>query len=303
MGADIKPYTSYAPQPLRIRLGGPRNNHGDNAVTYAGITYKDFAVRGTKKNRTPVCGNVTPPDGGACTPVPIVEDGYAMIGNTPSNQELAVESDDNGSVGSVAYLRFASIEGKPSKAVLRMHTLNQSSAGGNAGQICRVDDDAWSAAQLTWETRPVVSMACVGPAGPVGVDQEVEWDVTGIVPSTGRVNLAALSTVSDGVHYYSTESSATLGPRLCVEGVVPVVPDAGGSESGTVDSGSKDSSLDGALDASGGNPDAGRKGLAGADDEGGCGCRSAGGGRSGMALLLPIALWALRRRRTRAREA
>jgi MYXO-CTERM domain-containing protein len=56
---------SYAPKPLRVRLGSPRHGISDVAQMPVGITFKDMVVAGDPGPMTPVCdAPPPPPDGG-----------------------------------------------------------------------------------------------------------------------------------------------------------------------------------------------------------------------------------------------
>lgn len=306
--------TGYAwgPRALHFSFGSTRSR----AVSYSGLpigaVFSDLVVDAID-GPVASCPSVMPvdagppPDAGACDgSLRATQDVTAAswepaVYSVPS--ELNVEADAAGTPTGVVYVRFPPVGGAVARAVLAVHTTMSPSAGGGSGQVCRVSDDTWSETTMTWATRPAVSGACSGGAHPVGVSEEVAWDVTSLVTATGDQNFAIVSNDSDGAHFYSRESGGcVLGPRLYVQ-LAPPGSDAAAS-------------LDAAgsnIDAAGSNIDAGsaRDAHAGIDanvrDAGtsarplasGCGCHVAARRPPpvlvALALLLMIARRPLRR--------
>jgi MYXO-CTERM domain-containing protein len=184
-------------------------------------------------------------------------------------------------------MRFPPPGGAVRRATLRLRTSSSGSAAGGSGEICRVEGGVWDEATLTWATRPTVSTVCSGGARRVGPNEDVTWDVTGIVTGSGEQNLAIVSTDADGAHFLSREAGGCeLGPRLEVElapgtdsGAVP------GTDSGTTSG-----------DDAGAGVDAGRRG--GVDMA--CACRAGShrstGARWALAALALALAWRARRR-------
>src|SRR5262249_54723875 len=141
--------------------------------------------------------------------------------------DLNPELDNALNLVGVAYLRFPPPGGVPTSATLTLHTQTFASAAGGSGHICRVDDDTWSETTMTWANRPPVSMLCTSGDHAVGPDEEVSWDVTSLLTSSGDQNLAIMMASSDSPHYFSREAGGcTTGPRLVLQ-VSPLPPDAG----------------------------------------------------------------------------
>jgi uncharacterized protein (TIGR03382 family) len=313
---------TYAPQPLRIRLGTPRAGQVSGAAVPIGVTFSNVVIEGTAGSQTPVCGAPAPdagvppqPDAGctAATAGPLADATAASwtTGVFPDSSDLNVEADASGNPTGVVYLRFPPLGGVATHAVLRLHTQATGSAAGGSGQICRVDDDAWSEGTLTWANRPPLSSVCTGGARSVGADSEVEWDVTALMTASGNQNLAIVSASSDGAHYYSREQGdCARGPRLVAD-VVPPGPDAGPDAGPAVDAGlpAPDASAagDGAIsprpDGSVGRPDSGlfddpdgggTTTHPGGNALGSCGC---GGGGLALPALAMLAAGVIRRRK------
>jgi hypothetical protein len=141
-----------------------------------------------------------------------------------------------------------------------------------------------------------VSTACAGEARTVGGSETVTWDVTSIVPSSGDITLAIVSTDPDGAHFHSRESGGCAqGPRLALD-VVPATDDAG---PGTDGGGDASTDMDG-----GGGADGSARADAGArrpEVSSGCTCRAARGGGAGADLVVVavIAAGAVRARKRR----
>ncbi len=292
----------FGPSDLHLMLGSPRNDTGLSAMPI-GAVFSDLVVDGTMGALATCPGGAPdagpPPDAGACDPSRLaVADATAASWQPsvfPDPNDLNVEGDGTSPPG-IVYLRFPPAGGAVTRATLRMRAASISSARGGSGQICRVDG-TFDEATLTWSTRPTVSTTCSGGAHMIDAGDEVTWDVTSVVPASGDIVLAVVSTDGDGAHYLSRESGGCAdGPRL----ELALAPGGDGGpprDAGTA----RDAGTSGGVDAAaprmdGGNAttDAGRGHELGS----GCGCRAAGS-RSAAALgLLPLlALLALRRRR------
>ncbi|MFO0597797.1 MAG: DNRLRE domain-containing protein [Myxococcaceae bacterium] len=305
----------YAPRPLRIRFGGPRHQgvYPGIAMMPLGITIKDVVVTGTPGTMTPQCGAM-PPTGGGGGSMPPVGGGAGGGGGgapggavgalqdvTAASWESGVFSDPNDlnveGGQSVVYLRFPSFPNGVDHAQLVVHTQDTGSAAGGSGRVCVVADDAWSETAMTWSSRPALG-ACVGAERSVDSDADVDWDVTSLVQPGKRVNLAIVSTDSNGAHFWSKEAGRIAPKLVVVESMTPPVVDAGTPVQPPVDAGQPE--LDAGQPPIVGVPPAGQPGQQPApldapgniDARGGCGC-SGGGGVALLALLVP--LWSRRR--------
>lgn len=286
---------TFGPSDLHMMLGSPRNDGGLAAMPI-GAVFSDLVVDGTMGElatcpSTPIPDAGVPIDGGTCTGGAIADATAASweSGVFPDAFDLNVEGGAGGS-GGVAYLRFPAVSGTVTSATLTMATSGVPSAGGGSGQVCRVEG-SWDEATLTWSTRPTVSTTCSGGARTVGGSETVTWDVTSLVSAGGPVNLAIVSTDSDGTHYFSRESGGCAsGPRLDV--VTTPGSDSGGLDAGGVDGGGADAP---GLDASAPGADTGprRRG-----EDGGCGCAVVERRAPGAAVVLAtLALAAVTRGR------
>lgn len=297
----------WSPQPLRVRIGTPRNDgvYPGDVYMPAGLVFRDLIVDGTAGAMTPVCGapvvdggsgGAPPADSGSATAEYGVLQDVTAASWQPAVFEdvtdLNVEGPGTPSEpGSVVYLRFPPVAGSVDKAVLRVRAHAYSSAAGGSGIVCRVDDDSWQETTLTWATRPQISTSCAGASAGVDPDSDVEWDVTSLVTGGGNVNLAIVSTDPDGSHFLSKEAGTGPGPKL----VVLAGPSSGSGGSA------------GALGTGGGWQDGGSHGgnggsapAAGSGDDSGCGCRMpapASAPATAAACLALLALFARRRRR------
>lgn len=306
---------TYAPKPLRVRLGSPRHDgvYPGAALMPKGLVFKDVLITGTPGAMTPVCGSIgtggtagaggTPGDAGA-EDAGSSENEYTVLADvTAASWETGVYPDQNdlnpegdgASPVAVAYLRFPPVSGTVVNAVLKLRTAKAASAAGASGVICGVADDSWSETSMTWANRPPVGSSCVGVSSSVDPDMDVEWDVTALVKTGANVGLAVVSTDSNGVHYLSKEASATQGPRLYVKTTNAQPSDAGSGGFGNA----------GGISASGGAGTGGKlpSGGTNASDDGGCGCRtpSRSGDRRALvgAAFLIVAARRLRRRTRR----
>jgi MYXO-CTERM domain-containing protein len=306
---------SWAPQPLRVRIGTPRNDGIYPGEVYMppGLTFKNMLVEGTAGARTPACGEpavdagaggsggAPPADAGATTTeYAVLQDVTAAAwesGVFPDVDDLNVSGGSPSEVG-IAYLRFPPIAGTVDKAILRLRAHAFASAEGGSGIICRVDDDSWQETTMTWATRPEVSTQCAGTSRTIDPDTDVEWDVTPLVGGGGNVNLAIVSDDLNGAHLLSKEGAAgaPTGPTLIVV-ASPSSGTGGGAASGGANSGGSGWSDGGSLGGSSGKPAAGN-----ADgDDSGCGCRTPATrtGSALSALLLGLGLLIVRRQRRR----
>lgn len=317
----------YAPQPLRVRFGSPRNDgvYPGTAYMPAGLKFRDVYITGTPGTQTPVCGAMMPDAGaggsggtGGAAPDAGTEEGvYPAIqdvtaaswesGVFPDVNDLNIEGAGDGSPAAIVYLRFPAFAGVAKKAILRLRTQAFSSAAGGSGIVCAVADDTWQEATLTWATRPPVGTACAGAAVSVDPDTEIEWDVTPLISGNGNHNLALVSADPDGAHYVSKElGGSAKGPRLYVVADTSS-PDAGaGSSGGTSGSGGSAHGTGGS--GANGGTGAGSHGSGagngitetGGGNGSGCGCRiegSAAGAGAVWAATLAFAMLLLRRRR------
>ncbi len=144
------PFTgTYAPQPLRVRIGSPRNDnvYPGEAFMPAGLTFKDVLIEGTSGSATPACNLNPTPDagaagatssdaGGGATTESVLADVTGASWETgvfPDVTDLNVEANADTTPSAVVYLRFPPVTGSVDKAVLRLHTQSSSSAAGESG--------------------------------------------------------------------------------------------------------------------------------------------------------------------------
>lgn len=313
---------TYAPQPLRVRLGSPRHDgvYPGAAFMPKGLVFKDVKVTGTASVRTPVCGATSvdagPIDTGVAPDASVMPGEVAVLQDVTAASwepgvysvvtDLNVEATSAGAPSGVVYLKFPPFVAPPKKVVLRMHTGDAPSSQGGSGEPC-LTDDAWSETTLTWATKPAIGAACAGDARSVDADVDVDWDITSLVAaaSAGNRNLAIVSHDANGAHYLSKEASATRGPRLLVVAGDPI-PDAGTADSSASDA--TDAVSDAGSDAlSIADTSTPADGSAPTNDlengdvvAGGCGCEvpSTRSPRDMSELVLLLAAVALARRRS-----
>lgn len=305
---------TYAPQPLRVRIGSPRNDYDPEMPI--GITIKDVKVSGTKGAMTPLCAASSVGAGGgagaggagaggtgaggassgmALSPLADVTAASWQTGVFPDVTDLNVEGDGTSPTG-IVYLRFPPPPGPVAKATLEMRTHVFDSAAGVTGTIHGVMDGTWSETTLTWATKPAYAAPPFGTAVMVGADTLAGWDVTALV-NAGVTNFALVSTASDGAHFRSKEEPTGEGPRLVVElatgGAGGSVGVGGGSTAGTGGASAAGATGAGAMSAGGaaGKSAGGSVGASGATSTGGkggfgaSGGSFANGGKSGGALV------------------
>lgn len=329
---------TYAPKPLRVRLGSPRHGISDVAFMPIGLTFKDVTIQGEPGPMTLVCGAEEPPDAGpppdagasetdagvSASELPAIQDVTAAAwveGVFEDTSDLNVEGSDDGEPRGVVYLRFPLVEGVVKKAILRLKAHDYGSASGGSGAVHGVSDTTWSETTMTWDTRPPWDSTPHGVAQSVDPGDELAWDVTALV-ALGTVNFALVSSDPDGSHFVSKEAGgAATGPRLYIEvEPKPPGPSAGsgaggagggtssGAGAGSTGSGATTGGSGGATGASG----AGGQGLSGnpasdgsGDSGSGCSCRvepSGAASATRWVALIGAAAVALRRRR-RARSS
>jgi hypothetical protein len=314
----------WAPQPLRVRIGTPRNDGIYPGEVYMppGLTFKNMLIEGTAGARTPACGapvedagaggsgGSPTSDGGVnTTEYSVIQDVTAAAwepGVFPDVNDLNVSGGSASELG-IAYLRFPPVTGSVEKAILRLRAHSFSSAAGGSGIVCRVDDDTWQETTMTWATRPSYSTQCAGTSKSIKPDTDVEWDVTPLITSGGNVNLAIVSEDLDGSHMLSKEGAAgaPTGPTLIV--VASSSSGTGGTGGAGGSAGSANVGGTGWEDAGPLGGAAGKPAAGGSKDEAtsGCGCRTptARTGSALSALLFGLGLLVARRRRSRARSA
>jgi len=101
-------------------------------------------------------------------------------------------------------------------ATLRLTVGSSSDDGsGQGGDVHGAGAAVWSQSTLTWNSAPAAGPA-LGSIGAVKIGATYAVDVTGSVAGDGPVGFRVTNTSSDGARYYSTEGSATKGPRLTV---------------------------------------------------------------------------------------
>ncbi|MGZ3422024.1 MAG: CBM96 family carbohydrate-binding protein [Polyangiales bacterium] len=297
-GVDLAtlPYDgTYAPKPVRVRIGSPRHGISDVAFMPKGITFKNLIVTGEPGTMTPACGAVVETDAGATDAGASVLEALADVtvddsvtGVFPDTTDLAVEA-ATGTPSEIVFLRFPDPSGWVKQATLKLHTAAFASATGGSGTVHPVSDGSWSETTLTWATKPSWAPESFGAPKTVDPDQDVEVDVTSMVQSGVR-NFAIVSNDPNGAHYLSKEAPGGKGPKLVVEYGTPP-PDAGAADASDTDA---SIATDGSLGLDGGK---------GVDDdvvrddgvEGSCGCRLPRARASASPLLFLLGIAVLRR--------
>jgi hypothetical protein len=298
------PYAgTYAPKPVRVRIGSPRHGISDVAFMPKGLTFKNLLVTGEPGTMTPACGVVetdagvddAATDAGSAGGTVLealadvtVDD--SVSGVFPDPTDLAVEA-ATGTPSEIVYLRFPDPSGYAKQATLKLHTAVFASATGGSGAVHAVSDGTWSETTLTWAARPTYAPESFGAPKTVDPDQDVEIDVTALVQKGVR-NFAIVSNDPNGAHYLSKEAPGGKGPKLVVEYGPAPAGDAGVVDGGDTDTGV---SLD---DAS--TTDAKRDGsdddlLSGDGEGGGCGCATPRAANRAEPLLFLLGIALLRR--------
>ena len=220
----------------------------------------------------------------------------------PDVWDLSAGADD-----SEFFLKFAvsSIPGQVQSARIHLHAYDESWATGDGGEIYVVQDNSWSENTLTWDARPATTGSALDRISDVTFDQPYSADVTAAIQGAGTYSFAFVPTGDDtnGVHFHSKESSATLGPRLRIE----YIPGPGDDDDDDDDTVGDDDDDDDAIgddddddDATAADDDDGTP--AGDDDDGGswesgCGCDAISRSSAPAALLLLAATLLYNRRR------
>lgn len=227
-GGDLSTveYTgTYAPQPLRVRIGSPRHKIGSTEAMPKGLTFKNLKVTGTAGTMTKVCGAPVVPDAGPPTdtgaPDASTSSELAVLQDVTVDGNISGVSPDvndlaTGATNEAILLMFPPVTGAVKRAILRMRTTSSPSAAGGSGAVHPVSDTSWSETTVTWATKPAWGSTKIGPERSVDPDQDVEWDVTSLVAGGARA-FAIVSTDSNGSHYLSKEADKARGPKLFLE--------------------------------------------------------------------------------------
>jgi hypothetical protein len=277
---------TYAPKPLRVRLGSPRHGTSDVAYMPVGLTFKDMVVTGEPGSMTVVCGAEVP-DGGAPdastgddagtlpgTTLAAIQDVTAAsweAGVFPDVMDLNIEGDGT-SPTAVVYVSFPAPSGYVESAWLALRTQSSGSASGGAGVVHGVST-AFDESTLTWGNKPAYAAEAHGAPQSIDADNEMTWDVTQLVRQ-GITGFAVVSTDPDGAHYVSKEAGGSItGPRLMVTITDP--PDASAPDASMPDASDVDASVDSGPTVDDASADGGPG--PGAGGSGGTGTASAGG--------------------------
>lgn len=281
------PYgATYAPQPLRVRLGSPRHGISDTAFMPQGLTFKDVAVSGTTGSMSPVCvpggaggtggtggtgagagGSGTAGGSGSSVELSPLQDvtaaSWAGTAVFDDISDLNVEGDGTNPLA-LGYLRFPAPPGPVTKAVLRVRAHAYASASGGSGVIHGVADTTWSETTMTWATRPAFAPQAYGVAATVTEDSFVEWDVTPLV-AAGTVNFAIVSTDPNGAHFKTKEAQGGVdAPKLVLTLGPTGTGGSGGSGAGGSGAGASGGTAGGGVAGAGAAGAAGTLGGAGA---------------------------------------
>lgn len=99
------------------------------------------------------------------------------------------------------------------EARLRLHTVNESNAGGD---FYFVEDNSWDEGSVTWATAPGGTSTLIASLGPVNKDTWYEIDLTSFVTGDGTYTFRVSTASTNGADYASKESEAGLAPQLVV---------------------------------------------------------------------------------------
>ncbi len=114
------------------------------------------------------------------------------------------------------FLRFSvpTVSGTITAATLRLHTRDTSDAGSPAGgTVRRITSTSWSEAATTYNNRPSTSGTTVGTFGAVSRNAWYQLNALSVVASGATLNLAIVSSNTDGAYYDARETGAN-GPQL-----------------------------------------------------------------------------------------
>ena len=140
---------------------------------------------------------------------PALADSYVDSAAPSSNYDTGTVLRVDGSPERITYLRFAvtGVNGRNvQRARLKLGCANASRSGGT---IHRITSGSWSAASVTWNSKPALDGPGLQTLDAVTVGQGVEFNLDGVVRGDGTYDLAIDSGDGDGVDYVS--SAATSG--------------------------------------------------------------------------------------------
>jgi hypothetical protein len=205
----------------------------------------------------------------------------------PDEWDLSAGADD-----SEFFLKFAvdEIPGQVQSTRVHLHAYTESWSSGDGGDLYVVQDTGWSEDTLTWNSRPATTGGSLDRISSVTFDQPYSADVTSSVTCAGVYAFAFVPQASDtnGVHFFSKEGSASLGPRLRIE----YIPGAGDDDDDDDDTAGDDDDVVGDDDDDDTNTDDDDSTPAAGDDddggswESGCGCGVTTRPTAAAALLL-----------------
>jgi hypothetical protein len=194
--------------------------YSDTTVV-AGTTYsylvraRDAASNVSGPSNT---ATATPGGAGATVVFGAVADARVLEASPASNfgssSSLRTELDPGDSAESFVRFSVAGLAGPVRRAVLRVYAFNATADGPAVyGSL-----SAWSESGITWSNRPALTTGVVADVRALPAGSWVEWDVTSSVSGPGEFSFALRPTSSDGVDFYSRQSSNTaLRPQLVIE--------------------------------------------------------------------------------------
>jgi len=149
-------------------------------------------------------------------------DAYANAAMPATNYGTSASLLSNGSPAGASYLRFvlptAPAGESLTSAILQIWTTSDTSAGSTVAHSVTLGSDAWDEATLCWSNRPAVGTTVLGsiPAGTMkSTVYTVPLDVSALRSQLGlQTTIAATSTASDGLWFWSRDRGATYQPRL-----------------------------------------------------------------------------------------
>jgi hypothetical protein len=136
---------------------------------------------------------------------------------------------EGGSEQMNVFLKFevAGLDGPVQNAKLRLFVVNASNEGGSVYAVSNNYSGSatpWAEQGLMWSNAPVIGGTALGSAGPVNINDVVEFDVTSVIAGNGIYSFGVKSNSSDRAYYSSKED--TIAPKLIIQTAsgLPIVP-------------------------------------------------------------------------------
>ena len=155
------------------------------------------------------------PPAGAQAPAATVHpdaDAHVQQGLPDGNEGTLDYLQSDGSPRYQVFLRFTVSDPTVASASLRLYATN---GAPDAGQVYRVEEDAWLEIGITWRTKPRLGPA-VASMGAVTANAWEEVDLSSYVLGPGTYSVALGSPYVDGVIFSSREGAADRRPHLVI---------------------------------------------------------------------------------------